>query len=185
LARKRALGAFRWEGDHRQHSGVSFNLFLSSQRTLNNFVHSLMTAWAKREWSPLKNCLIVDDSSAIRLVARRILERLGFAVSEAADAETAYEVCARQPLDFIFLDLHLRGGLEFLAYQRTRSADPQPKVLVCTIASDDPLVAGALRAGADDFILKPFDRAVLEGRLVEIGVLAPPQDMEVLAHAAA
>jgi two-component system chemotaxis response regulator CheY len=119
----------------------------------------------------MKHALIVDDSSAIRLVARRILERLEFEVAEAADTEAAYDACGRRSPDFIFLDLHIRGGVDFLGYQRSRLGGHQPKVLICAVESDDPHLDGAFRAGADDFMLKPFDRAVLEARLREIGVL--------------
>jgi two-component system chemotaxis response regulator CheY len=131
----------------------------------------------------MKHALIVDDSSAIRLVARRILERLGFDVDEAGDVQAGYDSCARQSPDFVFLDLHIRGGFEFLTYQRSLLGDRQPKVLVCTIASDDPELDGAFRSGADDFILKPFDREVLEARLQEIGLLAPSPEPGLLALA--
>jgi two-component system, chemotaxis family, chemotaxis protein CheY len=124
----------------------------------------------------MKHALIVDDSSAIRLVARRILERLEFEVVEAADTEAAYDACGRRSPDFIFLDLHIPGFVEFLGYQRSRLGGRQPKVLVCTVESDDPHLDGAFRAGADDFMLKPFDREVLEARLREIGVVEPATD---------
>src|SRR5262245_44001515 len=115
----------------------------------------------------MKHALIVDDSSAIRLVARRILEGLEFDVVEAGDSDAAYDACQRQSPDFIFLDLHMRGSMEFLGYERSRLGTRQPKVLVCTIESDDPHLDSAFRAGADDYMLKPFDRAVLEARLRE------------------
>src|SRR5262249_47934055 len=131
----------------------------------------------------MKRALIIDDSSAVRLVARRILERLDFDVVDVADADAAYDACARQRSDFVLLDLHIRGGIEFLAYQRSRSGNSQPKVLVCTIESDDPHLGSAFDAGADDYMLKPFDRVVLETRLREMGVVGPDTETNLLAVA--
>ena len=119
----------------------------------------------------MRQALVIDDSRAVRLVARRILERLEFTVFEAADIREAFEACALQTLDFLFLELHVQGSIEFLAYQRSRFSGPQPKVLACVVATDDPQLDGALRAGADDFILKPFDREMVEARLREIGLI--------------
>ena len=97
--------------------------------------------------------------------------------------QAGYDACARQSPDFVFLDLHIPGGFEFLTYQRSLLGDRQPRVLVCTIASDDPELDGAFRNGADDFILKPFDREVMEARLREIGLLAPLLEPDLLALA--
>jgi two-component system, chemotaxis family, chemotaxis protein CheY len=131
----------------------------------------------------MKHALVIDDSSAIRLVARRILERLEFEVVEAPDTDAGYEACRHQPPDFIFLDLHIPGGVEFLGYQRSRVGGPQAKVLLCTVESDDPNLDSAFRAGADDYMLKPFDRQVLETRLREIGVLEPLAETSAMAPA--
>jgi two-component system chemotaxis response regulator CheY len=102
-------------------------------------------------------------------------------VSEAPDNDAAYEACRQQAFEFIFLDLHIPGGIEFLAYQRSRSDAPQAKVLVCTVESDDPHLDGAFRAGADDYMLKPFDRHVLATRLHEIGVLESQSELAATA----
>ena len=52
----------------------------------------------------MKSCLIVDDSSVIRKVARRILEDMDFIVDEAEDGQEAYEKCAQEMPDVILLD---------------------------------------------------------------------------------
>ena len=68
----------------------------------------------------MKTCLIVDDSSAIRKVARRILENLGFTITEAEDGEQALIVCRRQLPDAILLDWNMPklDGYEFLKVLR-------------------------------------------------------------------
>ena len=64
----------------------------------------------------MKNCLVVDDSSVIRKVARRILEGLEFKIAEAEDGEQALEACRRQMPDAVLLDWNMprMDGYEFL-----------------------------------------------------------------------
>jgi two-component system chemotaxis response regulator CheY len=64
----------------------------------------------------MKNCLVVDDSSVIRKVARRILEGLEFQIAEAEDGEQALEACRRQMPDAVLLDWNMpkMDGYEFL-----------------------------------------------------------------------
>ena len=122
----------------------------------------------------MKRCLVVDDSSVIRKVARRILEDLEFDVSEAEDGAQALEICRQMMPDLIFLDWSMPGidGVEFLAILRRDEADgDKPKVVFCTSENDVGQIAKAMRAGADDYMLKPFDRSHIEAKLQEIGVL--------------
>ena len=64
----------------------------------------------------MKNCLVVDDSSVIRKVARRILEGLDFEISEAEDGEEALDACRRHMPDAVLLDWNMprMDGYEFL-----------------------------------------------------------------------
>jgi two-component system chemotaxis response regulator CheY len=64
----------------------------------------------------MKTCLVVDDSSVIRKVARRILEGLEFEISEAEDGEQALDACQRRLPDAILLDWNMpkMDGYEFL-----------------------------------------------------------------------
>lgn len=122
----------------------------------------------------MKHCLVVDDSSVIRKVARRILEDLEFDVSEAEDGSQALEICRQMMPDLIFLDWSMPGidGVEFLAIlRRDEVGGDKPKVVFCTSENDVGQIAKAMRAGADDYMLKPFDRSHIEAKLQEIGVL--------------
>jgi two-component system chemotaxis response regulator CheY len=121
----------------------------------------------------MRHCLIVDDSSVIRKVARRILEDFDFSVSEAEDGRAALEACRRSMPDMILLDWHLpvMDGLEFLANLRQMDNGKRPKVVFCASEADVAQIARALRAGADEYILKPFDRSAVEAKLHEVGML--------------
>ena len=121
----------------------------------------------------MQYCLIVDDSSVIRKVARRILEDFNFTVSEAEDGITALDMCRRQMPDLLLLDWHLpmMDGLELIANVRRIEGGRRPKVVFCVSEANVAQIAKALRAGADEYILKPFDRLAVETKLHEVGLL--------------
>ena len=121
----------------------------------------------------MRHCLVVDDSSVIRKVARRILEDFDFSVTEAEDGRVAMDACRRTMPDMILLDWHLpvMDGIDFLANLRQMDNGKKPRVVFCASEADVAQIARALRAGADEYILKPFDRAAVETKLHEIGML--------------
>jgi two-component system, chemotaxis family, chemotaxis protein CheY len=121
----------------------------------------------------MKTCLVVDDSSVIRKVARRILEDFEFTVTEAEDGRYALDVCMRSMPDLVLLDWHLpvMDGLDFLQKLRQMDGGKRPKVVFCASEADVAQIARALRAGADEYLLKPFDRATVETKLHEVGML--------------
>lgn len=121
----------------------------------------------------MKNCLVVDDSSVIRKVARRILEDLSFEISEAEDGMKALEVCRKDMPEAILLDWNMpvMDGLEFLAQLRREPGGEKPKVVFCTTENDVGHIAKAMRAGADEYIMKPFDREIVEAKFAEVGLI--------------
>jgi len=121
----------------------------------------------------MKTCLLVDDSSIVRKVGRRILEDFEFTVAEAEDGRVALDYCMRQMPDLILLDWYLpiMDGLDFLTKLRQMDGGKRPKVVFCASEADVAHIARALRAGADEYLLKPFDRAAVETKLHEVGML--------------
>ena len=121
----------------------------------------------------MHSCLVVDDSQVVRKVARRILEGLEFEVEEAADAEEAYLACLSRMPDFVILDWNLPegDGVDFIGRLRGMEGGDAPKIVFCTSEVDVAHIARARRAGADEYILKPFDRALVESKLHDIGAL--------------
>ena len=121
----------------------------------------------------MKTCLVVDDSSVIRKVARRILEGLDFKIEEAADGEEALDACKRQLPEAILLDWNMpkMDGYEFLRMLRRLPGGDGPKVVFCTTENDVAHIARALHAGANEYIMKPFDKEIVEAKFQEVGLL--------------
>ena len=121
----------------------------------------------------MKNCLVVDDSSVIRKVARRILEGLEFKIAEAEDGEQALEACRRQMPDAVLLDWNMprMDGYEFLRMLRRMPDGDRPKVVFCTSENDVAHIARALHAGANEYIMKPFDKEIVEAKFQEVGLI--------------
>ena len=114
----------------------------------------------------MKSCLVVDDSSVIRKVARRILEGLDFKIVEAEDGEQALDVCRSQMPDAVLLDWNMpkMDGYEFLRVLRRLPDGDRPKVVFCTTENDVAHIARALHAGANEYIMKPFDKEIVEAK---------------------
>jgi two-component system, chemotaxis family, chemotaxis protein CheY len=121
----------------------------------------------------MKTCLVVDDSSVIRKVARRILEGLDFEIVEAEDGEQALDACKKQLPEAILLDWNMpkMDGYEFLRSLRKMPGGDAPKVVFCTTENDVAHIARALHAGANEYIMKPFDREIVEAKFQEVGLL--------------
>jgi two-component system chemotaxis response regulator CheY len=118
------------------------------------------------------HCLIVDDSAVIRKVARRILEGMNFTITEAEDGSKALDICSVHMPDAILLDWNMpvMDGYEFLKVLRTVENGKKPKVVFCTTENDVAHIARAMHAGADEYIMKPFDREILSVKFNEIGL---------------
>ena len=120
-----------------------------------------------------RTCLIVDDSRIIRKVARRIVEGLGLEVDECADGAEALSFCAGMMPEVILLDwsMPVMDGMTFLRRLRELPGGEKPKILFCTIETRADRIAEALEAGADDYVMKPFDGEILQSKLAEVGVV--------------
>ncbi|TXC64645.1 response regulator [Sphingosinicella ginsenosidimutans] len=120
----------------------------------------------------MKSCLVVDDSKVIRKVARHILETLNFAVAEAEDGRQALTHCESSMPDVILLDWNMpvMSGMEFLRALRGSAAESQPKVVFCTTENDIGHIRAAIAAGADEYVMKPFDRDTLHSKLQIVGL---------------
>jgi two-component system chemotaxis response regulator CheY len=120
----------------------------------------------------MKTCLVVDDSKVIRKVARHILETLQFTVEEAGDGREALAYCEATPPDVVLLDWNMpvMSGMEFLRALGQAEVARRPKVVFCTTENGVAYIRAAIEAGADEYVMKPFDRETLESKLQLVGI---------------
>ena len=106
----------------------------------------------------MKSCLIVDDSRVIRKVSRHILESLGFIVDEAENGQIGLARCEQSMPDLVMLDWNMpvMTGIEFIVF--------------CTTENDVAHIREAISAGADEYVMKPFDHETLQIKLQLVGM---------------
>ena len=121
----------------------------------------------------MKTCLVVDDSSIVRKIARRIVEALGFDVIEAEDGVDALVVCKRAMPEAILLDWNMpvMDGFQFLNTLRRMPGGDEPKVVFCTTETGIDHINRAMDGGANEYIMKPFDKDIVSDKFREVGLV--------------
>ena len=121
----------------------------------------------------MKSCLIVDDSRVVRKVAGRIIRDLNFEVIEAGDGKDALEACRSSMPDAILLDWNMpvMNGLDFLRALRREDGGTKPVVVFCSTENDAEHIGEAMRSGANEYIMKPFDADIIESKFAEVGLV--------------
>lgn len=121
----------------------------------------------------MRTCLVVDDSSVTRKIARCILEQMGFQVMEAEDGEKALAICRTALPEAILLDWNMpvMDGYEFLGELLALPGGDRPRVVFCTTENSVAQRARALNAGACEYITKPFDRDIVAAKFRAAGLL--------------
>jgi two-component system chemotaxis response regulator CheY len=123
----------------------------------------------------MNRCLVVDDSSIIRKVARHILENSRYQVAEAENGEQALEEFKKIPTpDVILLDWHLPllSAMDVIKRIRAIGAGKLTRIIYCTTENDPDDIAKAFAAGADDYLMKPFTRDELLSKIKETMAIA-------------
>ncbi len=121
----------------------------------------------------MKSCLIVDDSKVIRMVAKKILKELEFQTEEAEDGQIALDICRERMPDAILLDWNMPvlNGIDFLRQMRQLPGGEKPVVVFCTTENDIEHIQEAIVAGANEYIMKPFDSEILQAKFAQVGLL--------------
>lgn len=106
-----------------------------------------------------RHMVVADNSIVVRKIVRRIFESMGARVSEATDGRQALAACAIAMPDAILIDANMPtlDPPEFLKQLRRMHGGERPKVVICLNEHDVVQIARAMRAGANDFMMKPFD----------------------------
>ena len=117
--------------------------------------------------------LVIDDSRAMRTILRGILVSLEFEVVEAADGRQAVDILTEDhDFDLALVDWNLpeMSGLEIVTEVRKEPRLASLPLLMVTTETEFERVTQALRAGANEYIMKPFDRDMLLDKLVMLGI---------------
>ncbi len=122
----------------------------------------------------MPKAMVVDDSRAIRMILSGVLQDCGFEVSQATNGKHALTLLPDQrDLSLILVDWNMpeMNGLEFVKAVRAESRYQGIRMMMVTTETEMEQVIRALNAGADEFVMKPFTKEVIEDKLRLIGVI--------------
>lgn len=123
----------------------------------------------------MEQALVVDDSRAMRKILQELLANFGFDVIEANDGRAGIEVLAENhgPFRLALVDWNMpeMNGLQFVRLVRADERHQSMKIMMVTTENDINHVCQALEAGANEYLMKPFTRSMVEDKLRIMGVL--------------
>jgi two-component system chemotaxis response regulator CheY len=133
----------------------------------------------------MRHVLVVDDSTVIRKIVRRVLEGMELEITEASDVRQALAVCSLSMPDAIFVDCGMPtlDGCEFLRKLRRMHGGDGPQAIICLNENDVAQIARAMHAGASDFMMKPFDADYVRAKFAFVGARQPPATSPILSRA--
>ncbi len=118
--------------------------------------------------------LVVDDSRTTRIIIGNILRELGLEVIEAGNGREALEQLRQNPdVELLLLDWNMpeMNGFDFLRAVRAQRAYDAVRILMVTSEAQSEQVTRALAAGANEYLMKPFNKDVLVAKLNLLDVL--------------
>ena len=120
------------------------------------------------------HALIVDDSTTIRKILTAYLQKLGFDVTAAVNGRDGLDqLRAMKKADVVLVDWNMpeMDGITCLRALRAMDLNPRPVVVMCTTENGMSKIREALEAGADEYIMKPYDQGVLLDKLTQVGLV--------------
>jgi len=106
----------------------------------------------------LRRVVVIEDDEAFRQTVQRSLQLAGFEVEPFDDAESAIDYIGSEPVSVVLTDLRLPGADGLVVLDRVKAGDPELPVVLMTGHGDIPTAIQAIRAGAYEFVEKPFSR---------------------------
>lgn len=101
--------------------------------------------------------LIVDDAAFMRMMIKDILEKNGFDIlGEASNGAKAVELYKKERPDVVTMDITMPEMDGIQAVKAIKAFDPSAKIIMCSAMGQQTMVMDAIKAGARDFIVKPF-----------------------------
>ncbi len=121
----------------------------------------------------MKKALVVDDAGISDKVSAAMLKRIGFEALSTRSSNEAIEMCRENFPDCILVGEKLSdtSGFNFLEELRKMPGGDKPQVIFCVGQHDALVIAKALHDGANEYLVKPFERKDLEEKLQEVGLL--------------
>jgi two-component system chemotaxis response regulator CheY len=118
--------------------------------------------------------LVVDDSRAMRAILTRLLDQLGFDVTQAGDGQQALQVLddgLRPDVALVDWNMPVMDGLSFIKACRERDDLRDMTLMMVTTESEQAQIVRALAAGAHEYIIKPFTEEVIAEKLELLGLV--------------
>jgi two-component system chemotaxis response regulator CheY len=101
--------------------------------------------------------LVIDDSPLFRLLLTEILTKNGNECYDASTNREGMEIFLQEPLDLVNKDLIMEDGDPIEVIRQLKKQKPEVKIVICSTATQKSLIYEAIRAGAQDFLIKPFN----------------------------
>ena len=108
--------------------------------------------------------LVIDDNEEALILTRRVLEKEKYRVVTADSAKAAAAALENEPVNLVLLDIMMPGLDGYTLCRQIRARSLLPIIILTSLESDENVVRG-LDAGADDYIIKPYSKAVLLARV--------------------
>lgn len=120
----------------------------------------------------MQRLMIADASDVVRKVGKRILSELDFLVTEAGSQREALMRCQAELPNIVIVDAGMEGAIELITGIRGLPQGKDVKIYYCVVEADLKKMMLGKRAGANDFLLKPFDRKILTSVFGALAVAA-------------
>ncbi|MDA8391542.1 MAG: response regulator [Actinomycetota bacterium] len=121
----------------------------------------------------MRQAIVVDDSRVMRRILCKILDELGYEVAEAGDGQEALDSLDRlSDLSLALVDwnMPIMNGIDFVKALRSERDYDLVRIVMVTSEVAVTKMMQALNAGADEFVMKPFTRDVIEEKLALVGL---------------
>lgn len=122
----------------------------------------------------MSKAMVIDDSRAIRMILSRTLNQLGYDVEQAANGREALQVLHQtEGVSLILVDWNMpeMNGLEFIRALRSDRRYGHVKLMMVTTETQVEQMVTAIEAGANEYVMKPFTKEIIEDKLRVMGAL--------------
>lgn len=123
----------------------------------------------------MSKAMVIDDSRAIRMILAKTLSELGYEVCQAANGREALRAlnASAEPVKLILVDWNMpeMNGLDFIKQVRSEERYRDVKLMMVTTETQVEQIMAAIEAGANEYVMKPFTREIIEDKLRLLGEL--------------